>query len=126
MSKENVRKWVDALRSGEYEQTTGRLRDDAGFCCLGVACDLYGKEKNVAWEEDGVFLGRNDLLPPAVREWLGLDRNNPELAYISPGDDDIVVGTSSYGVYLPASELNDDYGWTFEQIADAIEAVYLG
>lgn len=38
----NQQKWVEALESGEYHQTTGRLKDDIGFCCLGVACDISG------------------------------------------------------------------------------------
>ena len=32
--------WLDALRSGKYNQTTRRLRRSTGFCCMGVACDL--------------------------------------------------------------------------------------
>lgn len=41
------RKWVNALRSGEYEQGTDHLMqmDDDGnktFCCLGVAMDITG------------------------------------------------------------------------------------
>jgi hypothetical protein len=40
------RKWITALRSGEYEQGAGNLKakDDEGnvsFCCLGVLRDLY-------------------------------------------------------------------------------------
>lgn len=43
-------KWVKALRSGEYEQTTGQLRYDPSFsgrrnpsyCCLGVLCEVLG------------------------------------------------------------------------------------
>jgi hypothetical protein len=42
----NIRAWVDALRSGRYEQGHGRLltvADDVKrFCCLGVACDISG------------------------------------------------------------------------------------
>jgi hypothetical protein len=41
-------KWLDALESGEYEQTfKGALQDGDGYCCLGVAnavCEL--KESN--------------------------------------------------------------------------------
>lgn len=36
-------KWLEALRSGKYEQGSGVLRDNADrFCCLGVLCDLAG------------------------------------------------------------------------------------
>lgn len=34
--------WIAALRSGRYPQTTGRLKDAFGYCCLGVACALRG------------------------------------------------------------------------------------
>lgn len=33
--------WLEALRSGHYQQARGVLRQDAiHFCCLGVLCDL--------------------------------------------------------------------------------------
>jgi hypothetical protein len=35
-------KWVAALLSGEYQQTSATLRSETGFCCLGVACDVSG------------------------------------------------------------------------------------
>ena len=38
-------KWVRALRSGKYEQATGALRNEDGFCCLGVLCDVYDPDK---------------------------------------------------------------------------------
>ncbi len=38
----NQKKWVEALESGDYTQTTGRLKDESGYCCLGVACEISG------------------------------------------------------------------------------------
>lgn len=39
--------WVAALRSGKYEQGTGKLRtDDDHWCCLGVLSDVAG----VKWD----------------------------------------------------------------------------
>lgn len=35
--------WVDALRSGEYLQTTGVLHNEHGYCCLGVLRDVCAK-----------------------------------------------------------------------------------
>ena len=41
MHPEVKTKWLEALRSGNYEQTEGRLRDHKGHCCIGVlACVL--------------------------------------------------------------------------------------
>jgi hypothetical protein len=85
------RKWIKALRSGKYEQTTGRLRlnESNEFCCLGVACDISGLGK---WDNAGRYTvdHKNRLpgydmayrsygdLPTAVVEWLGLnDANGP-------------------------------------------------
>lgn len=35
-------KWVEALRSGKYEQGKYYLSDGGKFCCLGVLCDVRG------------------------------------------------------------------------------------
>ena len=113
MNPQIKQKWVDALRSGEYQQTQRYLRTDDGFCCLGVLCDLYGKENNVEWNlvvaEDGdrdyyEFQYKTGRIPLSVVEWAGVEDGNPRV------DDEI--GT--------LANLNDK-GSTFEQIADLIE-----
>ena len=43
--------WCDALESGDYQQTTGTLRDKSGYCCLGVL-------KKVA-QDNGIRLKAN-------------------------------------------------------------------
>ena len=43
MNKEIKQKWIEALRSGKYKQTRGKLKGRNGaFCCLGVLCDIQG------------------------------------------------------------------------------------
>ena len=37
---EYTQKWLDALRSGEYEQGTEHLYKDGKYCCLGVALEV--------------------------------------------------------------------------------------
>jgi hypothetical protein len=107
MNPQIKQKWVSVLRSGEYQQTQGRLRTDNGFCCLGVLCDLYGKEHNVEWEpgcdNHYEFQGNNASLSLYVVEWSGLEGSNP---YVDGGK--------------TLSLLNDS-GKTFEEIADVIE-----
>lgn len=39
---EEARKWLAALRSGDYDQCQEQLAFDGGFCCLGVACEVGG------------------------------------------------------------------------------------
>ena len=106
---DNAKKWVVALRSGEYNQAQGTLRKEDARCCLGVACDIYAKEHDVDWEyrtgPGWTFLGLNSVLPFEVREWLGL------------GSDD---GESRVEDLENLANLNDT-GHTFEQIARIIE-----
>jgi hypothetical protein len=84
-NRENISKWVDALRSGRYEQTTGRLANQEGYCCLGVACEV-AIDSGVKLSRDTVtngtilYDGNCDGLPYPVSEWLGLfDEYDPVL-----------------------------------------------
>ena len=109
MNPQIKQKWVDALRSGEYQQTQERLHDENGFCCLGVLCDLYGKENNVEWNlanngHNYKFQDKESHLPSSVIEWAGVEDRSP----------DINNGTETL------AGLNDS-GCTFEEIAHIIE-----
>lgn len=72
----NQESWIKALESGEYKQGRTRLcykeRDGSlSFCCLGVACELAGVER----EETGTritYSGDLGSAPMKVMEWLGL------------------------------------------------------
>lgn len=72
----NAMKWVAALRSGEYKQVTGNLRKGDGFCCLGVACDVFlknGGELSIIYSgQIAEYDGRVGALPIRVRDWLGM------------------------------------------------------
>jgi hypothetical protein len=106
MKPEIKQKWCSALRSGEYQQGRGRLRDRSnGFCCLGVLSDLYIKEKGETWdllEEENIYTvhGEPNYLTSDVAEWAELDHQ----------------------FYNPANvATKNDEGWTFDRIADFIE-----
>jgi hypothetical protein len=125
------KQWVEALRSGKYQQGTEALctRKDGQdqFCCLGVLCDLYTETFPRAigrWHSDiveGVVgfasLRPNDdgvdeewnheVLTPAVREWAGLVSDDPLVNY--------------KGAKATVSSLNDTVRMSFGEIADAIE-----
>lgn len=79
--------WLNALKSGHYQQGVGRLHNHKGkMCCLGVLCDLYIKAHptQAAWvkahtisdcytfrSSDGEV--RCELsLPKVVNDWAGL------------------------------------------------------
>jgi len=136
-----IKQWVDALRSGEYEQTIGKLgRADnytdhhgfkyrSGHCCLGVLCELAVKagvadrHAPVDMALSGIaYDGELNTLPPRVQNWAGLDSNNPTVGHlIVYADED---GKTEQATDM-LSTLNDEFNKSFAEIADAIEATYL-
>jgi len=119
-------KWVSALRSGQYGQTTRILKtingDKASFCCLGVLCNLFIEENpDYAWNDSygqrddsktySSFVKKSEggsladaSLPVQVCEWAGIATNNP------------VIGHG-----LDAIQANDEVRLSFIDIADIIE-----
>jgi hypothetical protein len=103
-------KWVKALRSGQYDQTEGKLCNSTGdaFCCLGVLLDIQG----AVWRQ------------PNEDEYGGLIPVTPK-ANRRIGDIDIDVQAWRGGLSdTQAGELsgmNDD-GESFSKIANYIEA----
>lgn len=137
VNREIVAQWVDALRSGNYRQSKGRLnrliegrRDNpldqdqkVGMCCLGVLCHLAAEAGVVRAERSGELMRYDEethVLPARVMQWAGFVTNNPFVDY---------PRGATYEVDGPLSEpltiLNDETGLTFSEIADAIEATYL-
>src|SRR6185369_2249558 len=49
MNAEIKAKWLEALRSGKYQQGTQFLRNKGKYCCLGVLCDVVNPK---AWVEE--------------------------------------------------------------------------
>lgn len=118
--KEVREKWVKALRSGDYPQTRSTLRDDIGFCCLGVLCDIAMKEGIIPKTElrryrytDGktyVMYGNvgemnSSYLPYSVAQWAGLCNNN-----------------GAFGANNTSLARLNDEGKTFKEISDVIES----
>jgi hypothetical protein len=48
----NAKRWVAALRSGEFTQAKEKLEDRGSYCCLGVACVIAERNGNVRIERD--------------------------------------------------------------------------
>ena len=95
-------KWLEALRSGAYNQTTSRLkrRDEQGamyYCCLGVLCDIVDPE---GWDDDLHHHGWCRMPSNKIREISGLSEYVFEVEELS--------------------EMNDK-GSSFLDIADVIE-----
>jgi hypothetical protein len=120
MNPEIKKKWLTALRSGEYKQTAGALKDTSGYCCLGVLCEAAGytnwqaptegdemscygipfpeKYRDETFEGDGSTCIGN--IPEKFMEEIGMTKEeNTELI-----------------------SMNDELGVSFEGIATWIEA----
>lgn len=89
------KRWLKALRSGEYEQGAQYLKTpDGAFCCLGVLCDLA----KVQWRGTHCKYGKG-----------GLNEKGREFFGLTPADEDFFV------------RQNDMLGRTFKQIARSAE-----
>ncbi len=128
---ENAKAWIAALRSGKYQQAEGTLIETAfegteieAYCCLGVACELAAAAGIGQWElEDGEFLTgvfrdrygnmSAEELPRGVKEWLGVNNENPS----------VQLGRSANGRYesQTATWMNDSKRASFSEIADWLE-----
>lgn len=103
MNKKIKAKWIKALKSGDYKQGTGQLRDkDNNFCCLGVLCNLYAQDNpEVAKHETDPQKFKDCFsFPPDIvsSDYAGLD----------------------YEVESVLAVMNDQQGKSFKQIANWI------
>ncbi len=111
MKKAVKKRWIKALRSGEYKQTKCLLHKvDGSMCCLGVLCDI---ELDEYWEpicklgSDGgeesvvcyTMRGRSEMLPSEFSHKIGL---------LDPEAEELTT-------------MNDVRDKSFEEIADYIE-----
>ncbi len=112
MNAEIKAQWVAALRSGKYEQTTERLCDDDGYCCLGVLADVVNPN---AWRD----CANPDIEGYGVKAWWG------------PDNTEHIADLASREIYdlldLPCEiqdslvKMNDEETLSFREIADWIE-----
>jgi hypothetical protein len=117
--------WVSRLRSGDYEQTTGQLRDEEnGRCCLGVLCDIYAEQNEDGEWVDATFSTKTDsdkkVLPSSVVKWANL--KNYQGADL-PLDDTHVEkgGPGKFSLSMLNDGLQNVRRHTFDEIADLIE-----
>lgn len=123
MKEEIKKRWVEALRSGEFKQGTGALYnpDTGEHCVLGILCELAVQDGVVQRHDHehggpSVYgnLGGDDsdvVVPPEVIEWAGLDSCIPLVEYFD----------EEYGnTYEAVAEMNDR-GLSFKYIAELIE-----
>ena len=114
MKKKIAKKWVAALRSGEYKQGKDVLADTCRtqHCCLGVLCEVAikgGLEVTVETPpgHSAIFDNSKAFLPVSVADWAGMKTRLGDI----PDEGSTVL--SLMGM--------NDGGHTFSSIADVIE-----
>lgn len=104
MKKVLKKKWIEALRSGDYEQGKFLLRSPEGaYCCLGVLCNVAGfKPRHRRCEDTNNYSirydDRDDILTDKLLIRVGLTMEQQDVL----------------------TALNDD-GHSFTEIAEYIE-----
>lgn len=120
-------RWLKALLSGEYEQTQKTLRGRSssggdGFCCLGVACDVFKKEIGGDWAGSVFEVGRNqwDTMPDEELMQLAFDSTEGE----DWDDDAYNLAQDAFDRLAGCNDGSTDEsrrGMTFEEIATVIK-----
>ncbi len=132
---EHVTNWLKALRSGQFAQAKKRLKLQSGFCCLGVLCEAtpdlvekvegdcpYKVKDPTGKQPLSLMLCRynlNTISADVLGFRSGIDAKS--LVYVKGNLDDQDHPIDAYNIL---SILNDDHGYTFEDIADFVETNY--
>ena len=104
-----IKKWVFALRSGEYKQTKYYLQDKKGYCCLGVGCKVFITKNKLVFQ-NGFLIGST----PRCGQ-----KNAPDWLKNINTDFSKKTGLKSL------INMNDFDNYTFDEIADCLEQVYI-
>ncbi len=106
---EEAQVWANALRSGKFKQGKYKLENlDNSLCCLGVGCKVFIPKEKLKLD-NGILTGAYPMVSqPESPAWLCHINHN---FYILTGK--------------LLSDLNDKKHFSFDEIADIIELVYV-
>ncbi len=130
--------WLAALRSGCYKQgTNGALSEEGTYCCLGVACEIApkfgvvltinhpvvmvedeftGEESEVEDDTTNWYSGHSEDAPASVTDALKLRGSLGEF------EQEFYTFDKHGNKLTGLAGLNDSDEYSFEKIADFIEA----
>ena len=113
--------WLEALRSGDYQQGTQRLAikfdNSYRYCCLGLLCTIEKIPSKYKTNGYVYFNGSYTELQVGIRQYDVLS----SAGALPKGVDVVIVEIGVHYDYLAG--LNDN-GLTFLQIADILEACF--
>jgi hypothetical protein len=114
LPREFTKEWLTALRSGKYKQTSGSLYNiqDQGYCCIGVAARIkYPLHylKNKINKSAGNLQGNKKSICSDTKYKL------------SKIPQELKGSVNANNFVSQLVNLNDDKGYSFEEIAEWIE-----
>ena len=122
-------KWLDALRSGNYVQTRGTIRENipsgSAYCAVGVLLHVALGDENP--EAPWTMRTQIEALKTAgVAERLTLRPDSParSRAVAESTLPDFLEQDFEEGLDVAVVDLNDSYGLSFGVIADLVELEY--
>lgn len=111
LTVELSKRWIAALRSGEYKQTSSCLRKGDCFCAIGVLCNIVDK---------GYWKEASDIMIGEYYQFGGFSISNtgPYATIV-----DRLGGGESVHEYVldKVTTMNDKEGKSFNEIADWLE-----
>lgn len=116
-NEEFKQEWIKDLRSGKFKQGKNMLWNERSntYCCLGVACKTYERltgddpfEQFYSEDRDAYWGLDTGCLPDIVQRFAKIGEDDSYLHSSAEGGSDIY-------------ELNDDYNYNFNRLADVIE-----
>lgn len=109
------KKWLKALRSGEYGQIDGHLCDGNGsFCCLGVL-------EHVAMRGEVEVCDTGEFLDMPSNDFLKYARIKVESVHEEPIWCDETQNITNGGIDMVSLATLNDQGRTFQELAKVIE-----
>jgi hypothetical protein len=112
MTPELKAKWIEALRSGEYEQGDGALFSNGKYCCLGVLLAITKDDFNQRYQ---------GFISSGVAARIGIPvAPQEQVERFTDSGCSTVEENETSSFQLQAAARNDS-GWSFREIADWIE-----
>lgn len=125
MNEDLKQRWITALRSGEYKQAIGTLKDvtsgdPAGYCCLGVLVEIsgYGNWQEYEYNDKGGYT------PNATYE-MDLHESHYSMreTLCDAVLDEFGITSDAAGLLMALNDGDMPYRHhTFKEIADIIES----
>jgi hypothetical protein len=77
VNKEAMQQWIDVLRSGKYKQIQGMMRNEEGFCALGVGQEVVAR--GIPWMDAELLNQEYGVTDSQLREvfiWNDIDEKD--------------------------------------------------